>query len=360
MSKGLRVPEKLFTIIMWVVSLVFAAFLIGFGRLVIGDLPRVTAPVEVDQFVSQAALDKIRLSAQTTRDQKSANEKKVEDANLVLDAARNDYSAKREAYDNWISTRRATTDPKQDPEVISRTKQLDGLSEKVRAAEQTLEALGAARLELDRTTESLSQRETDLRTAAYPAYERAQFKQDLGIFGLRLMITLPLLVIAGWLIIKKRKSDYWPLMRGFVLFATFAFFVELVPYLPSYGGYIRYIVGIVLTIIASHYVIKWMRHYLANRVVSEQKAEVERKQSIKYEDALKKMSANVCPGCERPTASTGDVLADFCVHCGMQLFDNCKTCSSRKLAFFRYCMKCGTTAAQTTDAGFVATQVSPG
>jgi hypothetical protein len=353
MFKGLRVPERVFGIIMWLVSLVFAGFLIGFGRLVIGDLPHVTEPVSVEQFVDRAATGKIRVSRQATEEQRRANEKKVEDANLVLDSARNDYTAKREAYDTWISTRKATTDPKQDPEVISRNKQLDALNDRVRAAEKTGETLQTERLEIDRTLAALDQRNAELQTAAYPAFEKAQFAQDLRIFGLRLLITLPLLVIAGWLIVKKRKSDYWPLMRGFVLFAAFAFFVELVPYLPSYGGYVRYGVGIILTIIASHYVIKWMRHYLANRVVAEQKAEVERKQSIKYEDALKKMSANVCPGCERPTATTGDVLADFCVHCGMQLFDTCKTCTTRKLAFFRYCMKCGTTA-HAADAPVIA------
>lgn len=342
MLKVLRAPEKLFSVLMWLVSFIFAAFLMGLGQLVIGDLPMASAPVQINQFINPEALHTLQRTDDRLTVQRAAIEARVEAANLRTNAAQNEYDGAKQQYDNWISTRTATTSAAQDPEVIRRTKQLDGLSVALRETGKVSEAIAEEKLTLDRAAQASADERTRLEYEATGAYQAALFKSDLFVFGLRLLVTLPLLVLAGWFVARKRKSDYWPLMRGFVLFALYAFFFELVPYLPSYGGYIRYLVGIALTIVAGHYIIKWMRHYLATRAIVEQQAEVERKQSIRYEDALKKMGAGVCPGCERPVATTGDVLADFCVHCGMHLFDTCKTCDARKLSFFRYCMKCGT------------------
>jgi hypothetical protein len=103
-------------------------------------------------------------------------------------------------------------------------------------------------------------------------------------------------------------------------------------------------VGIALTIVASHFAIRWMRNYVASREAEERKEDTARKSAIQYDDALKKMAAKTCPSCERPVATTDDAPTDFCVHCGLRLFDHCTSCEARKFVFFRYCMRCGAPA----------------
>ena len=60
MAKGVRVPERAFGIAMWVVSIILAAFIVGLGNLVIGDLPQVEKQISQDQFVQSAPAQKIR------------------------------------------------------------------------------------------------------------------------------------------------------------------------------------------------------------------------------------------------------------------------------------------------------------
>jgi hypothetical protein len=231
--------------------------------------------------------------------------------------------------------------------------------------------------DLEQAADRARRAEQALHDDAQAAFDRARFLQEPRVFGARLAVTLPLLAIAGWMVARRRGGACWPLMRGFVIFAVFTFFVELVPHLPSYGGYVRYTVGIVLTIVAGHYAVQAMRRYLARREQEAAKTEAERRQSLDYEDARRKMGAGVCPGCERDivtltaagaaaAAAKGVIPAapgtpsSFCVHCGLRLSDECGVCSTRKNAFFHVCPSCGTGAAKPASGASPARDLAAG
>ena len=344
MIKGARVPERMYGIVLWVVSVVFAGFIVGLGNLVIGDLPQVEQSVVAEQSRDTADQARIRSEAIAIDAQLAAFADKKQIARLQLDQARKASQTGTETFEAWIAARTATINPQQDPEVIARTRQLEGLKANERSLQTVIDGIDNQTTPLEQRQNALQSDLSRANQAAAPAQERAAFMQELRLFLLRLAIALPMLLAAAWLVLKKRHSDYWPLMRGFVLAAVFVFFVELVPYLPSYGGYVRYGVGIVLTGVAGHFLIKNMRTYLERRHEVEAQAEVERRKLVSHDEAFKKMAAQVCPGCDRPIARMDGTESNFCVHCGMTLFDHCGHCETRKMAFFRYCLSCGTPA----------------
>ena len=102
-------------------------------------------------------------------------------------------------------------------------------------------------------------------------------------------------MLAGWLFAKKRKTTYSPFFWGFIFFALFAFFVELVPYLPSYGGYVRYAVGIVVTVLIGRQAIIALNRYLEKQKLVEQLPDAQRREELSYDTALMRLSKGVCP-----------------------------------------------------------------
>jgi predicted RNA-binding Zn-ribbon protein involved in translation (DUF1610 family) len=347
MSKSLRLSEKWFRRGLWVVAVIFASFLIGLGSTIVGDLPRVEHRLELDDFIDRPAAEPLRNTIREADRTEQQASREREQADLKLLTTQQASRAARETFANWLATRHATAQPDQDTELIARTKALDALKLKEDEAQRAVgvqrQVALDARQARQRAQQQLAVLEDDARTRLNAENHRVA----LRVFGYRLALTLPLLGIAGWLFVKKRKSTWWPFVWGFIYFALFAFFVELVPYLPSYGGYVRYAVGIVVTVLVGRYAIIALNRYLARQKLAEAQPDTVRRNELSYDTALARLAKSVCPGCERPVDLKNTDI-DFCPHCGIGLFDHCRVCKTRKSAFAKFCHACGTGATESS------------
>lgn len=341
MGKSLRLSEKWFHRGLWVVALVFAGFLVGLGKTIVGDLPRIEEPLQLERFVDQNAARPLRAAIERANASEQAADRELAQAQLALEAAAKSNENAREAFSNWIATRSATSRADQDPDVISRTRALDALKAQEQQAQLRLDRQRQAQLDAQQAAQQAQAKLDVLDAEAQRRLDAEQRRVELRVFGYRLALTLPLLAIAGWLFSRHRKSRWWPFMWGFILFALFTFFVELVPYLPSYGGYVRYAVGIVVTALVGRWAILGLSRYLERQKLAEQQPERERREVLGYDVALARLDKGVCPGCER-RVDLKDPANDFCPHCGIGLFDHCAKCNARKSAFAHYCHACGT------------------
>jgi len=334
--------ENVYWLGMWAVSIALAFFLVGLGSLVVADLPRVDDRLVIEDFVDPEADARLSAEQAELTLARTGLETQLEPARFAVEARQADTAAARDSFEAWIATRTATGDADRDDELVERTQELTALREAERQAFAELNSLLAREREIGERQRALNFERMALRDAARGRFERARLLKEARVFGLRLAVTLPLLALALWAIRTRRGSPLWPLWRGFVLFAAFTFFVELVPYLPSYGGYIHYGVGVVVTIVLGAWLIRAARRHLAQRAEAAARSEAERRRTIAYEDALRKVTADTCPSCERTLRTTDGQPINYCVHCGLRLYDACGGCGTRRLVFFPFCMNCGT------------------
>ncbi|WP_300443422.1 serine endopeptidase [Zoogloea sp.] len=343
MNKALRLSEKWFRVGLWLVAFVFGSFLIGLGGKVVANLPKVEQRYTLEDFIDKPAAEKARASIREARLTRQEADDALDQAQLKLNARRADTASAHETFNNWLATRQATRRPEQDPELITRTTALDALKLGERRALAAVENQQQIALDARQAEQRALKELQQLEQTAGSALSDALQGQELRVFLYRLALTLPLLGVAGWLFAKKRKGSGWPFVWGFIYFALFAFFVELVPYLPDYGGYVRYAVGIVVTVVVGRQAIAALNRYLERQKEAEARPDLERRQELGYDTALARLAKSVCPGCER-SVDLKNTSIDFCPHCGICLFDHCGKCTERKSAFSRFCHACGASA----------------
>ena len=170
----------------------------------------------------------------------------LEQAQLQRNKARSESAAERETFNNWLAARSVTQRAEHDPEVLARTRALDALKQAERSTQKAVEQQQQAALDARQAAAAAAAPGPDGIGGLRPTARRAPQ-------GRAARVPVPAgadAAAAGHCrlaVRQKRKGTYWPFVWGFIFFALFAFFVELVPYLPSYGGYVRYVVGIGVT-----------------------------------------------------------------------------------------------------------------
>ncbi|MFO7630695.1 MAG: hypothetical protein R6W06_14515 [Prochlorococcaceae cyanobacterium] len=339
-----RGPERLVRSFQWLIALLFAYFLIQVGGALIADLPLLSSQPRLEQYLDQPRISALeaRLRPLQARQQMLGEQAgRLRDRQQQAGEA---YARAKAGFDNWRSTRSATQQSDQNPEVIARARQLDELLRQQQQLSGEQAAINAQLQQVWTSQAPPQQQLEQLRREADGRWRQAVQRAELRAFGIRLLFVGPLLALALWQFRRFRLSDQWPFVWGVLLFALFAFFVELVPYLPSFGAYIRYGVGALLTFLVGRALIRWLNDYLARKQLEQAAPQEQRQHSIRYEKALQALGRSQCPSCERNLPRRDGELPDYCMHCGLNLQHNCRQCGFHHYACFPYCSSCGTAA----------------
>lgn len=352
-SKKLESRSK---IIYYAISIILCIFLILLSNKVIDDLDSVTQRPEAENFENKKTL--LTLAKQTEQldiEVEAVNSKKTTIQKTIAIATANSKNEKQ-SFDNWLEARKTLGSPDKDQEVIIRAKKLDEIYKVEQSWNLQLNNLQTQYEALDKKKDSVRVLENKERELAETKFEETLKSYDLKVFLIRLLFVGPILALGIFFFIRKRKDKYWPLYFGFTLFSLYAFFFGLVPYLPSYGGYVRYVVGIALSGGLGYYAIKKIRVYIEHKQEELKTSTEERSKNVPSDIAEKALDNHFCPSCgkdfiikkwEFPLSKVVEAdaykfVTSFCRHCGLELFKNCVACGNNNFAHLPYCSSCGT------------------
>jgi predicted RNA-binding Zn-ribbon protein involved in translation (DUF1610 family) len=347
--------ERTSRIVYYSISTILCIFLILLSNRIINDLDTVTVRPEVENFENKTTLAELDNKIAAINSEIDILNTKRSAIEATIATARDNYTNEKQSFDNWVQTRKTLGSPDKDIEVINRAKKLDvfyKVEQDWRLQLNTLQAEIDLKSKEQSEIDKLVNKEREIAETKY--YQELK-RYDLRVFLIRLLFVAPILALGIFFFIRFRQHKFWPLFFGFTLFSIYAFFFGLVPYLPSYGGYVRYAVGILLSAGLGYYAIKSIRQFIEKKQAELKISTQERAKNVQIEVAEKALENHFCPSCgkdfiikkwEFPSTKNVDaegykLVTNFCRHCGLELFKNCPICSNKNFAHLPYCSSCG-------------------
>ena len=348
--------ERTSKIVYYSISTILCIFLILLSNKIIEDLDGFTARPLVEEYENKNALQTLDSQTQEINAEAEVINSKKATIEKTIEIAKANYTNEKQSFDNWLQTRKTLGSPDKDKEVLYRAKKLDEFYKVERSWNIQLNDIQTQIEALEKKKGDFSLLADQERTLANTKFEEILKWYDLKVFLIRLLFVAPILALGVFFFIRKRADKYWPLYFGFSLFSLYAFFFGLLPYLPSYGGYVRYIVGIALSGGLGYYAIKRIRIYLEQKQEELKISTEERSKNVHSDIAEKALDNHFCPSCgkdfiikkwEFPLSKVVDMdaykfVTSFCRHCGLQLFKKCTVCDYNNFAHLPFCSCCGT------------------
>lgn len=339
--------------IYYFISGILCWFLILLTGRVLDDLGQSVPFPERATFENRALLFTLNMQRDSLTRIVESYDVKAAQLTKASELAQQNYQTAKESFENWLQARKVLGEPSKDREVIAKTEALDGYykiqQDWNQAYSKIQDTVGIYQGAIEQVNGAVAQEEERAGKLAY----RAEQQYDLKVFLIRLLFILPILFLGIYFYVKFRNHQYWPLFLGFTLYSLYAFFVGLIPYLPSYGGYVRYSVGIVLSTVGGYYAINNIRAYMEWRKRELQKSTEERAEKVEFDTAFKAFEQHVCPSCGKDfifknwtlahqnPADAGLQVSNYCRQCGFELYKNCSQCGEKHFAHLPFCSHCG-------------------
>jgi predicted RNA-binding Zn-ribbon protein involved in translation (DUF1610 family) len=356
--------EKSSKLINYSISIILSIFLISLANKFIGDVNNLRDRPYTSNFENSTLIDSLNKAFEGNESELQAVYEKKSSTQTTINIARNNYTNAKESFDNWLRARETVGSPTNDEEVLKRANELDEYYKAQQAWEKELQDLNDKVEEERKVQAAFQMKISEEKERARAEYDNAIKKYNLNVFLTRLLIVLPILLLGVFFIFKFRKHKYWPLFLGYVLFSFYAFFFGLVPYLPSYGGYIRYSVGIILSIVFGIYAINRIRSFIEKKKRELEISSSERAKKVQTETAEKALDNHMCPSCgkdfiikrwdnvntDKLVIGNYGKVSNFCRHCGLELFKNCKSCDTKNYAHLPFCSNCGDEVQEKEEA----------
>lgn len=349
--------EKTSKFVNYLIAIVLCGFLIALSGKLIGDMDDYSSRPQAEQFQDKELRSKVDKELLVIAHNLKKHHENRESIRNKVSVAESNYVNAKESFENWLKARKTIGSANEDSEVLTRANKLDEYY-------QTQQNWTAELDKVNQEVKALNDKRSDVqsvlnadRESSYDQLEAAMRAYDTKVFLKRLLFVLPILLLGIYFMMKFRKHKYWPLFLGFVLFSFYAFFVGLVPYLPSYGGYIRYAVGITLCVSFGIYAINKIRAFMERKKLELKESTTDRAKNVLLETAEKALDNHMCPSCgkdfiikqwaagkpqDAKNRNYTGVTTDFCRFCGLELFKNCDNCGTNNFAHLPFCSSCGT------------------